>query len=108
MKAACADGSARWDSTVCLPRTVVALEYLARRVVSSYDTYHRDLPWMSQEPTARPVKSLRCVMCGSSAQIEVPSKFECSNCGRVNQIGVAADRVKGPIVWLAGDSKTLD
>jgi predicted RNA-binding Zn-ribbon protein involved in translation (DUF1610 family) len=68
--------------------------------------FSRDSLWMSQEPTAvHPVKSLRCVMCGNSAKIEVASKFECSNCGQVNQIGVAIDRVKGPIVWLAGDSK---
>ena len=64
---------------------------------------------MSQEPSPSwPAEGLRCVLCGTLAKIEVPSKFECPNCGQINQIGVAIDRVKGPIVWLAGDSGRSD
>jgi transcription elongation factor Elf1 len=60
---------------------------------------------MSHEQTATGLVNLRCPICGTSAKIEIPPKFECLNCGRTNEVTVATDRVTGPIVWLAGDSK---
>ena len=64
---------------------------------------------MPDKPTAPyPIESLRCELCGRGAKIDVPSQFACSNCGQVNQIGILTERLKGPIVWLAGDPKPSD
>jgi transcription elongation factor Elf1 len=45
----------------------------------------------------------RCNTHQTRVKIEVSAKFECSKCGHINQVTVAADRVTGPIVWLAGN-----
>jgi Zn ribbon nucleic-acid-binding protein len=58
---------------------------------------------MAHVPT-RPVECVRCPICQTATRIEIPADsnlqaFECLKCG---QVTVATDRVKGPIVWLAG------
>jgi hypothetical protein len=59
---------------------------------------------MSHEPTATtPVKCIRCPKCQTPVRIEVSAELECSKCGHINRVTVAADRVTGPIVWLAGN-----
>ena len=63
---------------------------------------------MSHELTAACPVNFRCPTCGTPAKNEVPAKFECMNCGQTIQATVATGRVKGPIVWLAGDSRSPD
>ena len=55
-----------------------------------------------------PEKSIPCPICRMPTRIEAPAKFECLNCQRTIQVTVATDRVKGPIVWLAGNSSLSD
>lgn len=62
---------------------------------------------MPHVPTG-PVECIRCPICQTAARIEVPAEFECLKCGQINQVRVATDHVKGPIVWLAGDSRSPD
>jgi predicted RNA-binding Zn-ribbon protein involved in translation (DUF1610 family) len=76
-----------------------------RRVV---DAYQEGLSPMSHELTAARPVNFRCPTCGTPAKNEVPAKFECMNCGQTIQVTVATGRVKGPIVWLAGDSRSPD
>jgi hypothetical protein len=55
-----------------------------------------------------PVECIRCPICKTRPSIEFPAKFECLKCAQINQVTVRTDRMKGPIVWLAGDLRSQD
>ena len=61
--------------------------------VSARTTLMSDVP-IAFDPVERP----RCPICQTPTRNEIPTKCE-------GHLTVTTDRVKGPIVWLAGDSK---
>ena len=63
--------------------------------------------------TIGPAGCVCCPTCQTPVNIEVSANhrlqaFECLQCGQIHQVTAATDRVKGPIVWLAGDLTLLN